>query len=380
MPLRAAVGSQAPPAPPARLAPLPSWGAAAATAAAGALGLRPDANPLHATLLRLWQGHLAPRSIGGYNSKLRLFLEFCDGEGLTAFPAAPSTMLLYVAWLFERGTISPDSFAQYVSVVNTAHQDMLLPKPVHPMLSSLIKAAQRARAAAAPGGVVQERRGPLPAEVVVRALARAVQPGADSRFAWATLAVAVAFHTGLRGASVLGLTANCFVLHADGLGYDVLVADEKGRAHTGRQRAIPCRTLYPELVLLLAAAQRCVRAAALPPGTPLFSQLGGRTDSAFGGLVQLVLDALRVSPPAGVKWLGHSCRSGMASACFALGVPVRPTLCERGGWHSDAVFQYIFSSVTADWFAFSFFGFLLPVGVRNATAAAFRAVPLAELL
>lgn len=91
----------------------------------------------------------------------------------------------------------------------------------------------------------------------------------------------------------------------------------------------------------------------------------GRLWGAFGALVHLVVVAVGVAPPAGVKWLGHSCRSGMASACAALGVPVRPTLCERGGWHDDAVFRCIFSSVTADWFAFSFFGFLLPVGVRH---------------
>ena len=131
-----------------------------------------------------------------------------------------------------------------------------------------------------------------------------------------------------------------------------------------------------ELVRLLSAALQ-LTAASPTPSAPLFASFGSATDGTFGRLVQLVLDQLGASPPAGVAWLGHSCRSGMASACFALGVPVRPTLCDRGGWHSDAVFQYIFPHVQADWPAFVFFAFLLPVGVRAATAAALPPLPLA---
>jgi hypothetical protein len=246
------------------------------------------------------------------------------------------------------------------------------------MLPALIRAAQRARTAAAPGGVLQAHRGPLPARVAAQALAAATRPGAAPSFCWAALAVLIAFHTGLRGASVLTLAPDCFVLHADGLGYDVLVADEKGRAHLGQRRSISCRSLYPELVRLLAAAL-FLAAASPTPTAPIFAACGAATDGTFCRMVQSVLTHLGASPPAGESWLGHSCRSGMASACFALGVPVRPTICDRGGWHSDAVFQYIFPHVQADWPAFAFFAFLLPVGVRAATAATLPPLPLAAL-
>jgi hypothetical protein len=357
-------------------APRPAWGAAAFAAAAAALGLRPEENSLHAALLQLWQTHLAPRSITGYNAKLRLYLQFCSEQHLPAFPCSPTSLALYVTWLHQRGTIQPSCFRQYISVVATAHRDLLLPPPHLPMLPALIRAAQRAHTAAAPGGVVRAHRGPLPASVAVRALAAATAPGAPFRFCWAALAVLLAFHTGLRGASILSLSRDCFVLHSDGMGYDVLVSDEKGRAHLGVRRCIPCRSLYPELVTLLSAALT-LASAALPATAPLFSSFGAATDGTFGRMVQLVLEHLGAAPPAGTAWLGHSCRSGMASACAALGVPIRPTLCERGGWHSDAVYQYVFSHIQADWPAFVFFAFLLPVGLRNATAAAFPPLPLA---
>ena len=355
--------------------PLPAWGPAASAAASAVMGLHPATNPLHAALLQLWQSHLAPRSITGYNSKLRLYLQFCAEQRREPFPCSPTTLALYITWLHQRGTIQPSSFRQYVSVIATAHRDLLLPPPHLPMLPALIRAAQRARAAAAPGGVVQTHRGPLPAAVALRALAAATAPGAPPQLCLAALAVLVAFHTGLRGASVLSLSRDCFVLRPDFLGYDVLVTNEKGRAHLGARRCIPCRSLYPELSRLLAAALT-LAAAALPASAPLFAGFGSATDGTFGRLVQLVLDHLGAAPPAGTAWLGHSCRSGMASACAALGVPIRPTLCERGGWHSDAVYQYIFSHVQADWPAFSFFSFLLPVGLRAASAAALPPLPL----
>ena len=334
---------------------------------AAALELDPG-QPLHAALLTLVQGHLAPRSISGYESKFNLYLSFCLEAGLQPLPASGRHLLLFAAWLHLRGRVHPSSYPQYFSVIRTVHRDLLLPVPDHVLLPAVTRAAARLHTAA---GHVRPARAPIPARVAAQAL-RLAAATTSPAVLLACLCFVLCFHTGLRGASVMSLKCSD-VRVVSAHRYVVLVHDEKGRAHLGDQRSIPCECLYPELTALL---QLLLTATAASPHARLFASLGVATDSRFGEVVHTVLEALHVQPPAEHSWLGHSCRSGMASACHALGVPVRPTICDRGGWRSDAVFQYIFPHVTDDFFSFAFFGFLLPTAQRMVAQATYAPVPL----
>lgn len=325
-------------------------------------------DPLHLHLLHLAGGHLAQRSVASYNSKFRSFLAFCQEQGLQPVPASARTLMLYVAWLHKRGTVAPKSYKQYLAVINTVHADMGLSRPglAAPLLNGLIKSAKRSAVAS---GDVKSHRAPIPAKVATQALAAVFRPGCPPPMVLSIAAFLIAFHTGLRGASVLQLRAADVLLsqHA----YTVSVFDEKGRAHEGQRRPIPCSCKFPQLLALITAVVR----AAPAPTSILFARLGA-SEGAFCATVLRVLRYIHVTPPAGEQYLGHSCRSGMASACAKLGVPIWPTIAERGGWHSDAVLLYISSAVPDDYHNFEFFSFLLPAAVAAAAAQVHVPVPL----
>lgn len=328
-------------------------------------------DPLHRHVLQLVSSHLSQRSVASYNSKLRLFLDFCAEQRLQPFPASPATLMLYIAFLSRSGRVHPNSFAQYLAVVNTAHADMGMARPgaQAPLLNPMIRAAKRQ---VVTQGVVAAHRAPIPARVAAAALAATCRPGCPPLMLVRIAAFLMAFHTGLRGASILALTADDVTVRPGE--YTISIYDEKGRTHEGQRRIITCQCYYPEMVRVVAAL--CLAAGA---GQPLFSRVLGTTDGAFNSNVGAVLSFLNLQPPADEKWLGHSCRSGMASAAFKLGVPLFPTIADRGGWRSDAILRYIFPGVTDDFFGFAFFGFLLPAAARAVAAVVHRPVPLLSL-
>ena len=89
-----------------------------------------------------------------------------------------------------------------------------------------------------------------------------------------------------------------------------------------------------------------------------------------------MLSIIGIQPPAGVKYLPGSLRSGMASACNALGVNMA-RIEYVGGWapRSAALIQhYIDPTVIADAAAAVFFGHLLPA-LPNPAAADGPAAP-----
>lgn len=353
---------------------LPAW-AAVVQSQLQAAGLHPATDPVHARLEHLWLSQLAPNSVSSYNSKLTKYLTFCTEQRMAPFPASSLQMQLYIAYLSLQG-IAPSSFAQYVSAVMTAHRHMLLPTPCIEMISGLVRAAGRSAVAA---GELTAARGPLPARVAAKALALAVAPGTSPTLLLQCTALLLAFHSGLRGASVMALTCADLILYPATRTYALSVWDEKGRAHLGQRRLIPGSCDYPQLYILLHHVRGAISSAPSGDSTKLFAALGSATDAQFGAIVAAVLAALNEDPPAGEKWLGHSCRAGMASACSAVGVSF-PRLLERGGWHSNAVLQYIFHNIIEDAFCVAFFGFLLPHSQHAAARQAHVLPPLASLL
>ncbi len=95
------------------------------------------------------------------------------------------------------------------------------------------------------------------------------------------------------------------------------------------------------------------------------------SSSAMTAWLDDMLNVVGILPPAGVKYLPGSLRSGMASACNALGVNMS-RIEYIGGWApgSTALIQhYIDPTVQADAAAAVFFGHLLPALSHPAAAA-----------
>ena len=71
-------------------------------------------------------------------------------------------------------------------------------------------------------------------------------------------------------------------------------------------------------------------------------------------------ELVNCSPPKGQVWTGHSLRSGGASACQAIDVPLFYIM-HFGIWKSmEAVQRYLSALVTASDAAYLFFGWLRP--------------------
>ena len=71
-------------------------------------------------------------------------------------------------------------------------------------------------------------------------------------------------------------------------------------------------------------------------------------------------ELVNCSPPKGQVWTGHSLRSGGASACQAIDVPLFYIM-HFGLWKSmEAVQRYLSALVTASDAAYLFFGWLRP--------------------
>ena len=78
-------------------------------------------------------------------------------------PAAPPTIVGYIGWLAERGTIGADSLQPYLSAINSMHADHGLERPA---LGHLVRRARQGMARRQAALQTRDTRVPLPAEHV----------------------------------------------------------------------------------------------------------------------------------------------------------------------------------------------------------------------
>ena len=332
-------------------------------------------------VLDLASAHLAGATAEAYGNKWRQFEVFCSERGLTALPATPQTVALYVASLSTRGSIAPGSVQQYLSAINAVHRDLQMPDP-SPALGPVIDAVRAgwAHSYSARPNAMPSQRIALPAAVAYEALQLAASPSAatiELPVLRALVYTAFGFQLMARAGTDISLESQHVIL--DGTSITVRLEHEKGKHHWNAKRilvlpasAVPL--LYAALTNWAAARARAWTARAAPASFwRLPSDIGGwkGASSVCSGWLREACDHLGRSPPPGHSWTSHSLRKGAASACSALGVTL-DKIRFYGGWahKSSAVNDYVDPTVEGDNAAQIFFGWLVPSLLRPTTASA----------
>ena len=334
------------------------------------------------TAVRVSVTSLAANSARSYSGLVRQFMDFCRIRGLAFNPATPATCLLFLASLHDRGTIQPQSAANFVSAINRFHADVfgMAQGPCSGRdISTFITGWEQERADGNATVATRDVRVPLPARVAHAALQMAADMP-ELRLPAHVLRFRTLLYVGLGFALMARADTDIHLLLEDiGVSDDdiwIRLRTEKGKKRKLERRIlrIPASTanglLHRVLKRWLAghAAMRRMTAHANTawaaqgnfwrmPNDPVWTSSSGICTDWMGHALGL----LGCAPPLGQAWTSHSLRKGAASAANALGVAL-VRICFHGGWvaHGAAVHDYIDPSVMPDAAAAAFFSWMLP--------------------
>ena len=312
-------------------------------------------------------------SYESYGSHLRSFAAFCTEEGLgDVLDATPTTIIRYLAWLGNRGTVSHVSLQPYLSAINRFFVDHLRePIALGPMVVAAKHGYKNLQVSLEEPSV----RLPLPASAAMQFLTFAETlmtcPGLYLAALRATLAVLVNFCFCNRAGT--GVKARHGDLAVDSsfitLYKRVVKGRQDGELTTAAQ--IPCKGVHYRLAALLAAffveQHLAFRKASLSPTwlwqLPTDVAPSSWTSHTLTVWIRELCDNVEppVQAPPGYFYSSHSLRSGAASAANAVGVSLAH-IRWLGGWsrNSDVVQDYISPAVQFSSEAFAFFGWLTP--------------------
>ena len=318
-----------------------------------------------------------------YAPKWRQFVRFCKLRNLQSLPASVSTVVNYVGWMAERGTVRASSMTQYLSCISKAHTHVGLTTPVQrggALIASIVDGMSKLQHAVYTEDEVMY----LPAEIADTALDWAINQlehvrGVDFRALTdpdrACLSqfrdhVALTFNFGDFGRAdsqqaMLGSDISIDSAHR------VMFRLRKVKGRSGRVTRLvfqwpagaqPGLCVVLQCYLWMREQLQCTprdRLWVLP-----FDAAGIRPTSTakFDLLVQRVLSHHGVTPPSGgFSYSTRSIRAGAASAAAALNVPL-PKIRHLGGWAPDSATPervYIDPSCPPSPAGLRFFGWLL---------------------
>ena len=133
---------------------------------------------------RLVMNHLDASTARNYTGKYSEFaLSFCEPRGLCPCPADTNTIVKYLSWQADKGTVAATSLPQYLSAIGCRHTDVGLPSPCTgssdpgvtdfcPIVSHAL--IGYARKKGAPAGALLDYKVYLPAHVASSALDQAL--------------------------------------------------------------------------------------------------------------------------------------------------------------------------------------------------------------
>jgi len=104
---------------------------------------------------------LANTTADGYERLWWRSARYCEDEGVSALPAAPTTVVCYLSTVLRSGTVSPGSLQTYLSPIDSRHASVGLPRPA---VCHLVHSARTgsARLFSAAAGALPQRGGRSP--------------------------------------------------------------------------------------------------------------------------------------------------------------------------------------------------------------------------
>ena len=326
-----------------------------------------SAAPGFEAAVRLLQGGRRPSTVKSYDHKWLKFEVFTsqaqDDAGaprLCALPASSQTVVAYLGYLLEAGTINAKSLQPYLSAINAVHNDFEYPPPA---CGHLVKLARKGFAELQGSAMLQPQQvTAFPAEHMFAIVQFGLRPDASNHQVRVCACLAAQFAFFSRADSGVLLTA--INAHASASTFSV----NQSAKNVARNQAAPSSRVSSaqddphNCFNKLQLRWKCLRAHR---DTDLYWSLPEDPASWFknSGVITewllLLLIELDIPTPPGVKWTGHSLRRGGASAAHAIGVSIA-VIMSWGLWKSLAsALLYIDVSVRPSSEALFFFGHLL---------------------
>ena len=303
-----------------------------------------------------------------YDGKQRRFIAFCtetlpNAYGLrprSHLPASEKTILMYLAHLSNEGKVAEQSLQPYLSAVNQMHEDAGFPKPACGHFVRLLRRGYIELEADERGQPLANRV-PAPAELMLDIL-RLGLATPDLNILRMCTCLVLSFcwfnraDTGVRlqrrhvSVTKLGIAIN--------LQGKTIARNTSHTLLRKTDRSSDPDGLVDQLLLRWYAASAHFQTA-----DSLFWSLRSEQTLEAPIVTKWLAKCATLTgwaAPAGEKWTGHSLRSGGASACQAIDVPLFYIM-SFGVWRSmEAVQRYLSALILPSDDAWLFFGWLRP--------------------
>ena len=279
------------------------------------------------------QNAKASSTVRGYRSDWRSFETWCTASGLSALPAAPETVALYLA--SKAAVLKPATLTRHMAAIAKAHQAAGHESPAsmrHAAVSEVLKGIRRTK------GVAQVRKSPLLAAQLIRALAvmRTDLVGLRDR-----ALLLIGFAGAFRRSELVALDVSDVEIGEDGIAV-TLRRSKTDQEGAGRKIGIPrgsSRDTCP-----VRSMQAWLAAASITEG-PLFrsvnrhGRVGGRLSDKHVAIV-----VKEAAAPIGLdakSFAGHSLRAGLVTSAAILGRSDRSIMNQTGHRSVAMVQRYV---------------------------------------
>jgi integrase len=264
-----------------------------------------------------------------YNSDWRHFVAWCEQNGLTALPAEPSTVALYLASLAQSGEGKQPrkaaTITRRLTSINTAHKRAGLVSPAtmrHPLVADTLHGIRRTL------GTAQTMKKPLTRDRIARILATLEGPIAAARDKALLL---LGFAGGLRRSELAALRVEHLARHRTG--YTVKIprskTDQEGK---GREIEIPLGA--HDLTCPVQALENWLEIAGIKDGyilrsVGLYGNIGEELDKdSVGRIVKRLVRRAKLADPK--AYGGHSLRAGFVTEASDNGATDRQIMRQTG--------------------------------------------------
>jgi site-specific recombinase XerD len=287
-------------------------------------------------IMSVVSGAYSPRTIKGYSSDLKVFIEWCDTRNHSWLPAEPQTLTLFVDHQVIKHRLS--TIKRQLCAIAFAHRIRDLPTPTESIVVRLaIRRAARQRASRP-----QQKLGLTNA---IRSKIIAASPNTLGGFRDAAL-ISVGYDTLCRSSELAAMHAEHIESQPDGTG-KVLIPRSKADI-TGEGRVA---YLSPETTRLLS---RWLEEAEIKDG-PIFRSLhlhrvadGPLSTSSIRRLVKRCTERAGLDPAITTELSGHSMRIGAAQDMMVAGFDALAIM-QAGGWKStNVVLRYVENAATKE--------------------------------
>lgn len=297
-----------------------------------------------------------------YDGKWLKFVHFCTTvqtdagfSPLCACPASSSTVLAYLGWLLDEGSVHAKSLQPYLSAINSFHADQGLDRPA---VGHFVALARRGfdeiEGTLDPN---QATRQPLPASVAWAILCLGLS---TPDMATLRLTTCVVLQFAFFARSDTGAQAQWGDVRLDAFGLHWRERTKTlARTEPATLTVPPSASVSPSILDLFQRYRDTIGPRS--PDSPLWmlpSECRQPRPASVEHWLQAALGILHITPPPGVSWSSHSLRSGGATAALSIGADVA-TIARWGLWKDLGSLQvYLDPLVGPSSEALAFFGHL----------------------